>query len=155
MNSHQLGQYFVALKLLTRYNSATPFCGVAIDQEYNLTDRKPSISDTRKLVTQPLIQESSKAELAARVARHHQNVTYTLRAPRSGSFHPKPPTVEAVQGPIYLWGTRRREECHGPRVCQTPSKSGAIIASGVRDKTYLTLGLSWSSLSDRASMSQS
>src|SRR6266702_2544108 len=94
-------------------------------------------------------EESSKAELDAPVTRLHQNVTHTLLASRSGSFLPKPYTVgDRFQRPGSLGDNRRRNKCHGPsgRACQRNPKSVAI-ASGVRDKTYLMLGLVASSQS--------
>ena len=107
---------------------------------------------TRSLI----IQESTReVKSAASVTRLHRDTTHTLRAPTPGYFRLELPTVEGVQGSIFLWGIRRRKGCHGPRAYQRNLKSGAIIARGVRDKIYLTLGLSWSSLSDRTSMSQS
>ena len=82
------------------------------------------------------IQGSSKAESASRVrvARLSQNATHILQVPRPGSFHPEHPTAEGVQVPSFVWGIRRREECHGPTTCQRDSGSGqgAIVqlASG-------------------------
>ena len=160
-------KYFVAvnLKLLTRLVLSHALPRHSDNQEYNLTDNGPSPYDSRAWISiarSLTIQESSKAKsrLAVPIPAQSSDLTKTqltffqhpdLLLP---SFHSRPQLKRSRVR--FLFGELDDEKsATDPEPVREAQSQDRLPPVGVRNQTYLTLGLSWSSLSGRTSTSQS